>query len=63
MLLVQYLGYYGMTESGDRILEGVETLETKGNQYTRQLLHQLRSPTNKPQEERHQYHMKTTQRK
>ena len=46
MPLVQYLGYKGITEYGKRIVEGREPLE-KINKYTRQLLHQLRSPRNK----------------
>ena len=47
MSLVQDLGYDNMNEAGNIIIEGRELLEKKGNQYTRQLLHQLRSPTNK----------------
>ena len=49
MPLVQELLYDIMTESGNIIVEGQKPLETKVNQYTRQILHQLRSPTNKTQ--------------
>ena len=47
MSLVQDLGYDVITEAGNIIVEGREPLDTKVNRYTRQLLHQLRSSTNK----------------